>query len=806
LNINLLLKPTRNFLHLLTENNLHTTITTPTRYDPANEDTATLIDHTLTTRTDTQITAGTISPPITDHLPTYTIFHKPITRIQLARKTLSIAAYNKNKTKILTDIETAIIATTTNTTPETTTSKIFHNIQTAMQRTIEKYQTTPKRRKNHWLTAQYKQQIQKQHKLYRLRIQQPTPLNIRTHAQYRNKLAKRIKYDKKQSLTKKLEEAKKDPKLCTKILNTIIPKKNTSRTSPTELTYENKTLTDPNQIANALNDHYITIGHKTATTIPQDNDDQIEDNEPNHNTPSFTLQRTTEEIVTKKMKLINRNKASDIYTIKPTILKDLTPFLSPILTTLFNRSIDENEYPDSLKLTKAIELYKAKDKTLPENYRPISLLPIIAKLLDTIINEQLMVHLTKHNIISPTQYAFRPNSNCTLALQTILNNIMKSKKNHKPTLAIYIDLSKAYDTISHEKLIRKLRDEFNFTPATVAFFASYFQNRLQSIHTQHAQSKTQTITHGIPQGSTLSTTFFLLYINNIISTVPNSKVFTYADDTTLVITTETEQELNTLATSELRNLLKYFHQNNLVPNPTKTQFSVFYPKPTTHPIQLQVHGKQIQETDQAPLLGITVQNNLSHVRTITNIIRKLQPTIQKFRYANKLLPTRIMKQQYYSLVYPHLIGAISIWGTNKPNSTRLQPLIRTQKKILRILKNLPPRTHTKPILIELELLSIPDLYTLRVCTEMHSYIYPPKAVNRPEHNHHYTSTATVHKHRTRHSQQATLHPRHDMEHYTKRHTELWNALPSELRQTQELETFKKDLNNFLLTQQKNSDL
>lgn len=221
----------------------------------------------------------------------------------------------------------------------------------------------------------------------------------------------------------------------------MIPKKSTNRTSPQELTYEGKTHTDPQQIADALNDHYITIGHKTAATIPQDNDDQIQNDEPNHNAPSFTLQRTTEDIVIKTMKQINRNKASDIYKIKPTILKDLTPFISPILTTLFNKAIDENEYPDSLKLTKAIELYKSKDKTLPVNYRPISLLPIIAKLLDTIINEQVMQHLTKHNIISPTQYAFRPNSNCTLALQTILDNIAKNKAAHKPTLTIYLDLS-----------------------------------------------------------------------------------------------------------------------------------------------------------------------------------------------------------------------------------------------------------------------------------------------------------------------------------------------------------------------------
>ena len=225
-------------------------------------------------------------------------------------------------------------------------------------------------------------------------------------------------------------------------------------------------------------------------TIPRNEDDYIEDDELNHgtDTPTFKLQHTTEKIVTTTMNAINRNKANDIYKIKPTIIKDLTPFLAPILTVLINRSIDENDYPDSLKLTKAIELYKAKDKTLPENYRPISLLQIIAKLLDTIINRQHTNHLTRHDIISPTQYTSRPHSNCTLALQTIIDRAITHTEKHNPTLAIYIDLSRAYDTISHTKFINKLKHEFNFLPETLQFFASYFRNRKQSLHTQNAQS------------------------------------------------------------------------------------------------------------------------------------------------------------------------------------------------------------------------------------------------------------------------------------------------------------------------------
>ena len=805
LNIDILKPLTQDFKDLLLENSLHTTITTPTRYDPVHADTATLIDCTLTTLTDTDTTAGTISPPISDHLPTCTIFHKAANRKQQTQKTLTTAAYSRHKTKIIADLEANITNKITSMRQAATTSEIFHNIQAAINQTVEQHETLPKQRKNHWITPRYKRKIQKQHNLHQKRIQNPTSANIAKHSQYRKKLAKLIQKEKKQSLTAKLDAAKGDPKQQHKILSTVIPKKSTTRSTPTKLVYEGRTLTNSQHIADALNDHYVTIGHKTAVAIPQD-DDSIREDRPTSLSPSFTLQHTTEEIVTKKLKQINSNKASDIYKVKPAILKDLGPFLAPILTTLINRAIDENEYPDSLKLTKAIELYKSKDRTLPVNYRPISLLPIIAKLLDTIINEQLMLHLTKHNIISPTQYAFRPNSSCTLALQTIIDNITKNKAQHKPTLAIYIDLSKAYDTVSHQKLISKLQNEFNFAPETVTFFSSYFQNRHQSVHTQHAQSRTQVITHGIPQGSTLSTTFFLLYINNIIQTVPSSKVYTYADDTTLIVTTSTERELTALAQSELSSLLRYFHRNNLVPNPTKTTFSLFYPARTAQPIRLNISNKQIEQVDKAPLLGYQIQDDLKHEATISSIIKKLQPVIQKFRYANKLLTPHTLKQQYYSLAFPHLIGNISIWGTDDPQCTRLQPLIRTQKRLLRLIKHLPPRTPTKPIRDELELLSLPDLYTLRVSTEMHAYVYPAKPINRPEHNHHYVSPAQIHSHNTRFSQHGALHTQNNMNNFTKQYTRIWNRLPNELRETQEKNTFKAKLKCFLLKRAKDSEL
>ena len=531
-------------------------------------------------------------------------------------------------------------------------------------------------------------------------------------------------------------------------------------------------------------------------------------------TPPFEIRPVTLEEVLKVMRNLNANKAADIHKVSPALLKDLTTYIAPHLVRLYNQAIQEHYYPDALKITKVIEIYKAKETNMPSNYRPISLLPIIAKVLDSLLNSQIMKYLLDHKLISTTQYAFRPHSSTSTALQTILNDIHRHRLRRHPTIAIYIDLSKAYDTVSHEKLLHKLKHNFNFSTDTVAFIASYFRNRRQTTHTQHAESSFQTITHGIPQGSTLSTTFFLIYINDILKTVPSSTVYTYADDTTLIVTAPTMEALQKLAQSELTSLINYFYTNNLVPNATKTVYSIFYPR-TPSLLELKVNDITLDQEKKVKLLGIMMQNDLKHHSTVRNIIKKLQPTIQSFRYANKFLPTKQMLNLYNSQILPHLMYAVTIWGSSTLNKTYLQPLFRTQKKIVRLIKNAPPRTHTRPLFNELQILNIYNLYKLRVCVEMHPFIYPQAQLNRPDNIHNYRHIAQVHEHNTRHAAKRHLQipnpfqysttrtPTHTMDTLTRDYSHIWNSMPLSIRNTQSLQNFKTQLKAHLLEVQGN---
>ena len=160
-----------------------------------------------------------------------------------------------------------------------------------------------------------------------------------------------------------------------------------------------------------------------------------------------------------------------------------------------------------------------------------------------------------------------------------------------------------------------------------------------------------------------------------------------------------------------------------------------------------------------------------------------------------------MTQLYYTHIFPHLIGGISIWGSSDPRKTYLQPLIKAQKRIIRLIRRVRPGTHTKPIMTQLQILNITSLYIHRVCAEMHPFIYPSKQLNRPEHNHSYTPVSEIHDHATRYATAEHQYISDTEEHFTAKHSTVWNTIPLELRCIATPATFKEKLKLYLLARQ-----
>ena len=258
----------------------------------------------------------------------------------------------------------------------------------------------------------------------------------------------------------------------------------------------------------------------------------------------------------------------------------------------------------------------------------------------------------------------------------------------------------------------------------------------------------------------------------------------------------------------MNNLISYSHRNNLVPNPTKTVYTIFYPHEQQPEFKLTIDDTVLDSKDSAPLLGITIEKQLTHKKTVTKIVSKLQPIMQQLRYANKFLTTEMLKHVYYTHCQSHMLYAITVWGTDRNNAVYIQPLIRAQKKCIRLICNKPPLTPTAPLFQQLQLLTLTNLYTQRVCLEMHPHMYGTTPKHLPHHNHDYTRTAQTHQHGTRLSKFTTIFLENarntgqnhtgGMAHLNREYVQIWNKLPNTLRSIPTYTTFKKELKLHLL--------
>jgi retron-type reverse transcriptase len=295
------------------------------------------------------------------------------------------------------------------------------------------------------------------------------------------------------------------------------------------------------------------------------------------------------------------------------IKKTYHHILTPIVH-IINLSLNQGVFPELMKLSKVIPIFKSGSRHLTKNYRPISLLPVFSKILERIMFNRLYKFLTKGKVLVNNQYGFRRFHSTEQAILDFQNCIIDHLIKKETPIAIFLDLTKAFDTIDHKLLISKL-EHYGIRGCALSWFISYLENRTQYTSVNNSESSVKNVRFGVPQGSILGPLLFIAYINDIVNTTDAGKFILFADDTSIVFATgnpDDIQQMNNINLA-LTNVCQWFNANKLSVNEAKTKFMKFKQKNSNDTFRptLQLNGKDIDMVQTFKFLGVSISENLT---------------------------------------------------------------------------------------------------------------------------------------------------------------------------------------------------
>ena len=479
---------------------------------------------------------------------------------------------------------------------------------------------------------------------------------------------------------------------------------------------------------------------------------------------------------------LNERKAS--LDIPNKLIKLASHELSKPFSYIYNQSILQGIVPNVLKVSRITPIFKSGDATDPANYRTIAVLSPFGKVLEKIVNDQLISFIDKYNILFKYQFGFRKDHSTELAILEITDILKTSVDNNLITCGVFLDFSKAFDTVNHEILLRKLH-KYGIRGKALDWFTSYLTNT-----TQYVKLGLQ-IVCGAPQGSTLGPLLFLLYINDLANSSDVLSFRLFADDANIFYATKTSKDLEAVMNSELQKVINYCNLNKLSINMKKTNFMIITSprKPAIHNINI----LNIERKTSIKYLGIYLDEHLNWKTHIAHVQGKLTKNLGILNQLRNYLNLKMLRQLYYTLIYPYLNYGAMCWGNNY--QTNLNKICTKQNKCIRSIFFAKKEEPSLPYYQILEILKLENIVKFKICSLAFKLYNNPSTVPAIFRNF-LTPTSTVHSYNTRNSAKLNFYRpqvRTNIGKFTFKYsaTVMWETVPLAIKKANTLKEFKK---------------